>query len=126
MTRSEIACELLVIAKDDLASLEGLAKLGIGQRVCCFLAQQAVEKCLKAVIAHHHRDFPHTHNLVTLSTIIKDLGLDVPLNDANLDLLNPFAVLVRYGIYEDEYPDSAELLIITRSTLVWCEEQLTS
>ena len=62
----------------------------------CFHAQQAIEKCLKAVLGWCGEPIPRTHNLEDLAEqacgVVSGLGLDVE----ELSKITPFAVELRY------------------------------
>jgi len=64
----------------------------------CFHAQQASEKCLKALLAHSGEPIPHTHDLKTLTqragAVVPGLDLDVE----RLSRVTPFAVELRYDL----------------------------
>jgi HEPN domain-containing protein len=61
-----------------------------------FHCQQAVEKCLKAVLVAHDLDPPRVHDLEVLLEMCADQGHDLTdFRSAILDL-NPFAVQFRY------------------------------
>jgi HEPN domain-containing protein len=92
--------------------------------VVCFHAQQAVEKCLKAVLFTHQIEFRRTHNLVELAGLLRKTGIKVPIEDSELDMLNPYAVEFRY--------DDADIILITPSEMYqmlvtarsWAETQV--
>jgi len=62
-----------------------------------FHAQQAVEKLLKALLAHRSLRFPFTHRLLDLADLLDDAGS--PLDDEYESLLDltPYAVEFRYS-----------------------------
>ncbi|MBF0213937.1 MAG: HEPN domain-containing protein [Magnetococcales bacterium] len=62
----------------------------------CFHAQQAVEKCLKAVLMEKGVSFRRTHDLDELVDLIIDAGITFPFDPNQFSLLNPFAVQWRY------------------------------
>ena len=72
---------------------------------CCFHAQQAVEKILKAYLIHNDIEFPFTHNLVKLIELAaqKDEAFRIFLTSA--EVLTPYAVELRY---DDEFWPSVE------------------
>ena len=77
----------------------------------CYHAQQAIEKCLKAVIAHGGAAILRTHNLEDLGeaalVVLPSLELDL---DALADI-TPFAVELRYdaGFWPDRETAAAAL-----------------
>ncbi len=62
----------------------------------CFDAQQAAEKALKAVLLHRGVQFPHTHDLARLLTLLKRSGLRLPKYLREIAALTRFAVAARY------------------------------
>lgn len=73
-----------------------------------FHCQQAVEKCLKALLVASDVDPPRIHDLEVLLDLCVAQGHDLPeFRTAILDL-NPFAVQFRYPT-EDPAPDEAEV-----------------
>ena len=65
-----------------------------------FHAQQAVEKALKAVLAHAGIVFRRTHDIAELLDLPEDAGVTTPPYADRLDELNPYAVEIRYGLVE--------------------------
>ena len=65
--RPEYARELIAIAEGDLDSAKGLRKINEGrpEDICC-LAQQCVEKSLKAVFCSNGKAVPLVHDLDVL------------------------------------------------------------
>ena len=44
----------------------------------CFDAQQAAEKAVKAVMIKRRVEFPYTHDLARLLSLLEDAGEDIP------------------------------------------------
>ena len=65
-----------------------------------FHAQQAVEKCLKAILALSTIPFRKTHDLQELMDLLLDNKKTPPPNAEQLDALNPCAVLMRNDFVE--------------------------
>lgn len=61
----------------------------------CFFAQQAVEKCLKAVLFERGIAFTPIHDLARLALSLQEQGVAVPCSVDALRKLNPFAVTFR-------------------------------
>jgi HEPN domain-containing protein len=97
MRKHEEAAELLAVAKRELKSLRGMLDPDVfADEVFGFLAQQAVEKALKAWLCLRGRSYPFTHDLTDLLSRLEDSGEDVgELWD--LAELNAFAVQLRYS-----------------------------
>ncbi|MHB1242583.1 MAG: HEPN domain-containing protein [Gaiellaceae bacterium] len=60
----------LEYAQTDVHAAGKLAELGLSAGAACFLAQQAVEKALKAVLVRAGSDVPRIHNLDTLRNVL--------------------------------------------------------
>jgi len=81
-----------------------------------FHAQQAVEKSLKAWIAAQGEQYPITHSIARLLSLLEDM--DCEIQDLwGLTKYAPFAVQLRYGmVHGDEPPlDRAAALSEVRS-----------
>lgn len=60
-----------------------------------FMAQQCVEKTLKAVIIFSGMVAPKTHDLVELAELVRNAGHILPLDDDDLDALTLYSVNLR-------------------------------
>ncbi len=92
---AELSRGLLRKAKQDRIAVEALLAAQALDGAC-FHAQQAVEKCLKAFLAHRGVQFPYTHNLTKLVEICA--GLDPAFRSLlpTVAPLTPYAVELRY------------------------------
>jgi HEPN domain-containing protein len=63
-----------------------------------FHAQQAVEKLMKAVLAHHAIEYRRTHQLEELVALLDDFGISYPPELSEAEALTPFAVEFRYDM----------------------------
>jgi len=63
---------------------------------CCFHAQQAAEKFLKAYLIHAGSDVPFTHNLPKLAGLAAESDAAFKGLLAQAELLTPYAVELRY------------------------------
>lgn len=61
-----------------------------------FDAQQCTEKSLKAVLVGTNIDFPHTHDLARLLTIIKKNSINIPDELLEAAELTVYAFITRY------------------------------
>ena len=61
-----------------------------------FFAQQAVEKCLKAVAAYHGIVFRRTRDVDELVDLLLQHSVSIPFPADQFSILNPFAVILRY------------------------------
>ena len=64
--------------------------------VVCFLAQQCVEKYLKAFLTLYRVHFPRTHDLVELLNLAAPVHSTLALLKPFLSTLQPYAVAFRY------------------------------
>lgn len=106
-------------AVEDLITAETL--LGgphVAPRHACWLAQQAAEKALKAVLVFLQIDFPRTHDLDTLRNLVSD---EWQFKDAHPDLasLTEWAVEARYP---GDWPEATEVeanTAVAQARAVW-------
>ena len=87
----------------------------------CFDAQQAAEKAVKAVLTLRGIDFPKSHDIAELLTLLSSADLPDDLWDA--DSLTEYAVLTRYPerkppVSEDEYRGAVTL---AEQVVSWAE-----
>lgn len=91
-----------------------------------FHAQQAVEKCLKAILSLHRISFRKTHDLGELLDLLGDSGKPVPPHAEELDFLNPFAVTFRYDLIDLESFDRHSAQTLVEHVRSWAGEQISS
>lgn len=89
-----------------------------------FHGQQAVEKSLKAVLYSHQIEFERTHDLVNLAALLGQNGIDLPISDDRLRMLNPFAVTFRYDDLEIELIGGENVVALVEEVRLWAEEQV--
>lgn len=92
----------------------------------CFDAQQAAEKSIKAVLIARGIDFPYTHDLTDLLSILERLGIVIPPAVANAGRLSRFAVVTRYPgiggpVTADEHRHA---VAIAKAVVAWAEEMV--
>ena len=86
-------------AESDLLNItNNLSSEKIPVDTCCFHAQQAAEKYLKAYMVSRNIDFPKTHDLQLLIKLI------IPTNPVFTKILSTAMGLIDYGITPG-YPD---------------------
>jgi HEPN domain-containing protein len=84
-------------AENDLTTAAHTLKLGkrCPTDTVCFHAQQCVEKLLKALLVHHGRPFPKTHNLGLLWSLLPaSVRPDLTLDEQQR--LSDYATVTRY------------------------------
>jgi len=89
-----------------------------------FHAQQAVEKCLKAILTLKEVEFRKTHDLDELLTLFETNSLGMPPHSDDLDELNPYAVALRYDLFDTEILDKEFAKKIVEKVRSWTEEML--
>lgn len=90
-----------------------------------FHAQQAVEKMVKAVLAHNDVSFERTHNIAYLLTLLDGAGISVPHDAGDLPNLSPWAAELRYARQPEAVLDRTEMRSLVEQTKAWAEAQLT-
>ena len=90
----------------------------------CFDAQQAAEKAIKAVFTGRGIEFPYTHDLARLLSLLEDAGEAFPKEIRQAVDLTDYATVTRYpGTYEsisdEEYADAVR---IAEAVVRWAEE----
>lgn len=68
----------------------------------CFHFQQMAEKLLKALLIFYKKNFPKTHDLLELQTMLLDIAPDINDYEKDLDILNVYYIETRYP---GDYPD---------------------
>jgi len=93
----ERARRLLALAQRDITSFRALASHPeVDISATGFFAQQAVEKCLKAVAEYHGVVFRRTHDVDELVDLLLQHNVIMPFPPDQFSILNPFAVILRY------------------------------
>jgi HEPN domain-containing protein len=97
--RTKQAVALYRRALEDLILLRKvLDDREVSDNIWGFHAQQAVEKCLKALLATQDVDFPFSHRLYELADLLAERRRPLPAEFAILLDLTPFAVEMRYAL----------------------------
>ena len=95
--RSDEARQLMTAAERDRLSFHLLLETGRApNETLGFLAQQACEKYLKALLALVGAQFDRSHDLDYLARLAIRTGIDLPVETERLRALNPYAVALRY------------------------------
>ncbi len=116
----DLARKFLELAMRDCIALRVLAADGdVADETIGFHAQQAVEKCLKAVLILHGIEFRKTHNLDELVDLLKDHAVAEPPNTSELDMLTPYAVLLRYDFGVNESLSREQSMVLVKDTYEW-------
>ncbi|MBI4474340.1 MAG: HEPN domain-containing protein [Acidobacteria bacterium] len=83
-----------------------------------------MEKCLKAVLSAYQIAFRKTHDLVELLDLLRDNKQALPPNADLLDTLNPFAVTLRYDLFEAEAVDRDWITKAVAAVRAWAETEV--
>jgi HEPN domain-containing protein len=89
----------------------------------CFDAQQAAEKSIKALLVHRKVQFPKTHDLIGLLTLLDRSGMEVPKEIRQADILTGYAVEARYpGLFEEVIREEyIEAVSMAERVVRWAE-----
>jgi HEPN domain-containing protein len=99
----------LAFADADLRAAQVLLRdSDVPNRIACFLAQQASEKALKAVLVDQSVPFRKTHDLLVLAGLAP-IPLQTVLETVDLLLLQPWAV---DGRYPGDLPDASAAEVV--------------
>ena len=92
----------------------------------CFDAQQASEKAIKALLIARHIDFPYTHDLAHLLTILEAHGESIPDAIRQAEELTHYATHTRYPGFEEPVSESEyqEAVGIAETVVRWAEKRL--
>ena len=120
--KKEYAKELLKIAEGDFETTKVLynAKAGRKENIC-FIAQQVVEKSIKAVLCHLELPIPHTHNLDILMDKLPDKYQTLEADGYNE--LTEYETIRRYenGNFELDSDDLRQAFAVAEKFLLWAK-----
>lgn len=89
-----------------------------------FHAQQALEKLLKAALAHAGAAPPRIHDLGKLLSLLTDAGLAPPVSADEARVMVPWAVEFRYDDVLDERLDRTASRAAVKKMRAWVDELL--
>lgn len=117
----DVANALLAKAGGDEAGLRALAERHeVPDHVAGFLAQQAIEKSLKAVLTARDVAFERSHDIDYLCDLVESAGLDLTPELKAAVALTPWAVEFRYADPYDVAPlDRADALATVTAVREW-------
>ena len=92
----------------------------------CFHAQQAAEKAIKAVMIKRGIEFPYTHDLARLLTLLDESGESIPHAVRYAEELTHYAASTRYPTFdgtvsEKDYQEAVEA---AEAVVQWAEERI--
>ncbi len=117
------AIELIDIAQQDLLSAQALSgHKNIRIENVFLLAQQALEKGLKAVLCWNDQAIPFLHDIGVLVAKIEALGIQVPFG-YDLNGLSEFATIRRYTEGKETWTEAEVQAVMNevQSALHWCQ-----
>ena len=115
--------DLLTLADHDLKVAELVAREGESFNIVAFLAQQATEKAVKAVLAYHDIDYPKTHDVQALLSLVKPSQPDADQFVDDAEDIQDYGVSVRYDIeLFPSWEEADKALDLARRTLTWARE----
>jgi HEPN domain-containing protein len=118
---------LLAAAKRDALAFDLLAaQPKAPTEVMFFLAQQSIEKIIKAMLAHRKVAYRKTHDLVELSALLSDGSLQGVLPEDLMIRLGPYAVEMRYVNTASPQVGVDEVKRALAGVLAWAQRMLTS
>src|SRR6516165_1638842 len=118
------AAEWLLHAESDLTYARlGQTQPAVLRNQVAFHAEQAAEKALKAVLVHAAVEFPRTHDLQRLLTLLRDSGISVQPEVEQAGVLTRFAVEARYpGDIEPIAPEELRQAIeVAQRIVIWAK-----
>jgi HEPN domain-containing protein len=122
----ELARRFLVLGDRDIRAFRKLSDAPeIDDEVVGFHAQQAVEKCLKAILAKHRVEIRKTHDLQILIDLLIQNNLPSPPWIEGIEALGPFAVELRYDLIATESLDREQARTVVEAVRLWAEQQLS-
>lgn len=122
----DLARRFLTLADRDIRAFRKLsADPEIDDEIVGFHAQQAVEKCLKAVLAKHCVELRKTHDLQLLLDLLAQNNLLSPPLREGIDALGPFAVELRYDFMETEPLEREQARAVVAAVRDWAEQQVS-
>jgi len=98
----ELARRFLTLTDPDIRAFRKLSDdLEIDDEVVGFHGQQAVEKCVKAVLAKHRIEVRKAHVQILIELLVQNNLPSPPLREG-INTLGPFAVELRYDLMVTE------------------------
>ncbi|MGD1058827.1 MAG: HEPN domain-containing protein [Solirubrobacteraceae bacterium] len=126
-SQRDLADQLLQRASDDEAAARAMLPVAsVTDMIVAMLAQQAVEKSVKAVLAARGLDFPFTHDIGGLTSICREGEVSLPDELDGADQLTPYAGALRYDAEDPKLVDRATALHWATAAVRWAQAQVDS
>lgn len=124
-SQRDLAKQLLQRAGDDEAAAKAMLPVkAVTNAIVGMLAQQGVEKSIKAVLAARSVDFPFTHDIGGLVRICNNAGISLPDDLRDVDQLTPYAGALRYDAEDPKLVDRETALRWAAIAVTWARAQL--
>ena len=119
----EEALRALRVADRDIVAFRALKNSPeVSLASTCFFAQQAIEKCLKAVLFERGIAVTPIHDLSRLVMTLQEHDVATPCSADELRKLNPFAVTFRYDDTDIPLISGAEVEKMVDTMRRWAGE----
>jgi HEPN domain-containing protein len=119
-TNIDLAKQLLQRADDDEAAAKAMLHVGsVTDVIVGMLAQQAVEKSIKAVLSFNAVKFPFVHDIGRLATLAHNTGAPLPDDLRDAYLLTDYAGNLRYDADDPKSVDRETALRWATSAVRW-------
>ena len=126
-SQQDLAKQLLQRASDDEAAARAMLPItSVTDMIVGTLAQQAVEKSIKAVLAARGVDFPFTHDIGGLARISKEAEVPLPDDLSEADQLTPYAGALRYDAEDPKLVDRKTALRWATAAVTWARAEVES
>jgi HEPN domain-containing protein len=121
----DLAAQLLGRAGDDLAAVDAMVPIeSVTDVIVAFLAQQAVEKSLKAVLAARTGEFPFIHDIDRLAELCEAADVRLPDELDSADRLTPYAAGFRYDETTTGGVDREAAVRWARAAVGWARQSI--
>lgn len=121
----DLGRRFLALADRDIKTFHLLAAIpDSDDQAVGFHAQQSIEKCIKAVLSVSEIAFRKTHDLVELIDLLRDRGKNLPPDAEALSTLNPFAVTMRYDLFEVEALQRDWMVKTVETVRAWAAHEI--
>ncbi len=119
-TRFDLAKKVLHRAGDDEAAARALLNVGsVTDVIVGMLAQQAVEKSIKAVLSFDAVEFPFVHDIDELAILCTNAGHPLPHDLRGSDALTAYAGNLRYDAEDPKSVDRETALRWATAAVQW-------
>jgi len=124
-SQRDLAEQLLQRACDDEAAARAMLPIeSVTDLIVGMLAQQGIEKSIKAVLAARGVDFPFTHDIGGLARICNEAEAPLPDDLGEADQLTPYAGALRYDAEDPKLVDRETALRWVTAAVTWARVQV--